>query len=106
MLLDTMHVYTYTHFAFIGFERQFDILKENVSTQGLKYDHLSVMHFNSKVFGKQTFSTIVSLKYPGRLGHASHPTFHDFLHLTLTYCQGRLPRLRKLDIPKILHFNM
>ena len=106
MLFDMMHVYTYTHFAFIGFEGEFGILKENVSTQGLKYDYQSVMHFNSRVFGMQTFSTIVCLKYPGCLGHPSHPTFHDFLHLKLTYCQGRLPRLRELDIAEISHFNM
>ena len=106
MLLVIMHVYTYTHFVLIGFEREFDILKDNVSTQGLEYDYQSVMHFNSRVFGMYSFNTIVSLKNPGHLGHASHPTFHDFLHLKLIYCQGRLPRFRKLNVAKILHFSI
>ena len=67
---------------------EFDILDENTSTQGLPYDHMSVMHPDTYVFAKGTNKTIFPLNSVRRCSVGAYPTPLDIFHLNIMYCEG------------------
>ena len=78
----------YADSVFTGYEGQFFILDENVSTQGVKYDYQSVMQFIHNAFGRDGVRTIRPLKEMIHLANTYHPTSLDILHLDILYCKG------------------
>ena len=79
----------FTSFHFTGFEREFDILEENTSTQEMPYDYKSVMHFIGNVYAPGScLKTIVPLQKLERLGNTVHPTYINILQANILYCDG------------------
>ena len=73
---------------FAGMVKEFDIVDENTSTQGIPYEYSSVMHPGYFAFAKRKISTIVPLKIKGHMSCNAYPTAHDLLHLKIMYCAG------------------
>ena len=76
----------YNHFTELV--EEFDILDENKSTQGLRYDYLSAMHPDMYKFGKGRMKTIVPLNFIGCFSHVAYPSDLDILHMNILYCEG------------------
>ena len=74
--------------AFTGLVGEFDILVENISTQGMAYDYKSVMHPGLYAFAKGKHKTIVPLNSTGHLYRERYPTALDIFHIKIMYCEG------------------
>ena len=68
------------------------ILSHRHSSQGIPYDYLSIMHysaFDKSKNGRMTIKPVNSSVSPDVLGSAPSPTPYDYLHIKLTYCEGK-----------------
>ena len=73
---------------FTGQVREFDILDENTSTQGVEYDYKSVMHLGVFAFSMGNLETIVPLKSPYPFYGTKYPSALDIFHVNILYCEG------------------
>ena len=74
--------------ALTGLVREFDILDDNTSTQGMPFDYQSVMHIGFLASAKRRTRTIVPLKISGHISITTYPTALDMFHLKIMYCAG------------------
>ena len=73
---------------FTGLVKEFDILHENTTIQGVKYDYRSVMHLGVFAFSMGNLQTIVPLKSPYPFYGTKYPTALDIFHVNILYCAG------------------
>ena len=83
-----MFMLTWNLIAFTGLVGEFDILVENISTQGMAYEYKSIMHPGMYAFAKGRHKT-VQLKFPGRFYQSNFPTDLDIFHINILYCEGK-----------------
>ena len=65
--------------------------RDDICTQGIPYDHRSIMHYKSSIysiFGETTILPLIAGVNVTDLGSAPLPTEYDYLHINLLYCQG------------------
>ena len=76
--------------GFTGLVGEFDILDKNTSTQGLAYDHQSVMHLGLSAFAKLNTRSMIPFEYSCHVSYRAYPTPLDILHTNILYCEGNV----------------
>ena len=88
--------------------------KYTTTSQGVPYDYASIMHFTKKQFSSNGNPTLVpKATKQTRLGGANCPTFLDYFHVILLYCEGKENQIHAVisfskyiqifDVPEPLH---
>ena len=71
------------------FRSAYDMMARETTDQGLPYDFGSIMHYPSIAYSSNGRPTFVVLKATREsIGTKCTPTYYDYLHVNLLYCQG------------------
>ena len=90
LFIDSVYTCNSAFIDITGLVGEFNILDENTSTQGLPYDHMSIMHPGIYAFAQGKTKTIVPLNsvHSCSTGTYMYPTTLDFFHINIMYCEG------------------